>query len=204
MTGLIERLLNAISNPVIVTIIISFILTLIVLWKLFEKQHDFIKERVELLRQENEDLRKQIQIFREENERLRNASSIIVRAVDQLQSQPILGQKQLEELHGISESIKKAVEQNLPASRALIESAQSITDELRKIAELNELSIGNQSDMIHGLQYAIEKRASDADILLIVQQLINVVGQSQQQLGGSISKLEQQAQALLRQRGLKP
>jgi ABC-type transporter Mla subunit MlaD len=176
------------------------VLTLVVLWKLFEKQHDFIKERVELLRQENEDLRKQIQIFREENERLRNTSSMIVRAVDQLQSQPILGQKQLEELYGVSEAIKKAVEQNLPASRALIESTQSVTHELRKIAELNELSIVNQSQMIDNLQRAIKRRASDEDILMIVQQLIRIVGQSQRQLGESVSNLEQQTEALLSQK----
>src|SRR5580765_8602869 len=120
MIELLKRLLDIIANPVLVAVIVSFVMTVLILWRLFEKQHDFIKERVELLRQENEDLRRQIQIFKEENERLRNASSMIVTAVDELRAQPLLSQKQLEELHTISEAARKAVEQSLPATREVI------------------------------------------------------------------------------------
>src|SRR5712664_4878476 len=103
MTELFLKLLDKIKDPVLVAILISFLLVVFILWRLFGKQHEFIQERVEILRrenedlqrfvrdrveilrQENDDLRKQIQIFRDENERLRTASSNLVVAVRQIQ-----------------------------------------------------------------------------------------------------------------------
>jgi len=196
MADLIGKLLSIISDPVVITVIVSFGITITVLWKLFEKQHEFIRERVELLRQENEDLRRQIQIFREENERLRKASAMLVNAIEDLRAQPLLTQKQLDELRTISETAKQAADQSLPATRALIDRSSLLVDEIRHIVKINEHSLMIQKDGFNQLAAALERRASNQEIIKILGDLIEIVGHSQQKLGDGIMQLEERARKL--------
>ncbi len=53
MDKLLGKLFEVISDPVLIVVIIGFALTIAILWRIFGKQHDFIKERIELLRQES-------------------------------------------------------------------------------------------------------------------------------------------------------
>lgn len=205
MTELLKTIFDAIGNPVLVAIIASFALTVLILWRLFEKQrelfktqHEFIRERIDLYKQENDELRRQIQSFRNENERLRSASSMIVEAVDELRAQPLLGQKQLDELQAISEAAKKAVEQSLPATKEVIENSSRMIEAVQQIAITNERALNVQIEGFAQLQGAIRERASDQQILAIVQELIHVVGENQRGLGDSIRELEERAQALRR------
>lgn len=198
MADLIGKLLNIISDPVVVTVVVSFGITITVLWKLFEKQHDFIRERVELLRQENEDLRRQVQIFREENDRLRKVSTMLVNAVEDLRAQPMLTQKQLDELRAISETAKQAAAQNIPATRALIDKSSLVVDEIRHIVEINQHSLMIQKDGFNQLAAALEQRGSNQEILKILSDLIEIVGHSQQKLSDSIMQLEERVQKIKR------
>lgn len=205
MTELLKRIFDAIGNPVLVAIIASFALTVLILWRLFEKQrelfktqHEFIRERIDLYKQENEELRRQIQAFRNENERLRSASSMIVDAVDELRAQPLLGQKQLNELQAISEAATKAVEQSLPATKEVIDNSSRMIEAVRNIAITNERALKIQIEGFAQLQAATRERASDQEILAIVQELIHVVGENQRGLGDSIRNLEERADAIRR------
>jgi type II secretory pathway pseudopilin PulG len=205
MTELLKRILDAIGNPVLVAVIASFALTVLILWRLFEKQrelfktqHEFIRERMDLYRLENEELRRQILTFRNENERLRSTSSMIVNAVDELRAQPLLGQKQLEELQTISEAAKKAVEESLPATKEVIENSSRMIEAVQQIARTNEQALNIQIEGFGQLQHAIRERASDKEILAIVQDLIHLVGESQRGLGDSIRDLEERALSMRR------
>lgn len=214
MTDLLGKLLDKIADPVLVAVIISSVLVIFVLWRFFGKHYDFvegqvdilkkvneesqkfIRERVDMLRQENEDLRKQIQIFRDENERLRKASSMLAEAVEQIRAQPLLSKQQVEELHVISERAEKAAEANLPATREVIESSLRLIQAVRQIENLNEMSLSIQEQGFSRLERAITERSSDRDVIEIVQQLIHLIGESQHTLGGRIMQLEDQARKL--------
>ncbi|MBI4469735.1 MAG: hypothetical protein HY650_10485 [Acidobacteria bacterium] len=98
MDTLLEKLLEVIGDPVIIAVVLAFGITIGVLWRLFTKQHEFIRERVELLRQENQDLRKQVEQLRTENERLKNLSSQIQAVVVTLREQSSISENALERI----------------------------------------------------------------------------------------------------------
>jgi hypothetical protein len=165
---------------------LSFALTVLILWRLYDKQRElfqtqteFIRERMDLYKQENEELRRQILAFRDENERLRNASSMIVDAVDDLRAQLLLSQKHLDELQTISEAAKMAVEQSLPATKKVIENSSRMIEAVQRIARANEQALEIQIGGFNNLQRAIRERAADKEIAAIVQELIHLVGESQ-------------------------
>lgn len=182
MPELISRLLNIISDPVIVIVIISFGITITVLWKLFEKQHEFIRERVELLRQENEDLRRQILIFRDENERLKKVGTMLTSAIDDLRAQPLLTQKQLDEVNRVSETAIRAAEQSIPITNML--------------AQVSENIFIAQRDGFTQLAEALERKAPYFEVVNIVQELIRIVGRNQESLTENIRQLEARAHRL--------
>jgi len=214
MNELLGRIFDAIGNPVLVAVVASFALTVFILWKLYEKQrelfqthyekqtelfqtqHDFIQQRMDIYKKENEELRGQIQAFRDENERLRTASSMIVGAVDELRAQPLLSQKQLDELQTISESAKLAVEQSLPATKNLIENSSRMIQAVQQIASANEQALQIQIGGFDNLQRAIRERAADNEIAVIVQELIHRVGESQRELSDSVRELEERARSI--------
>jgi hypothetical protein len=182
MPELISRLLNIISDPVVVIVIVSFGITITVLWKLFEKQHEFIRERVELLRQENEDLRHQILIFRDENERLKKVTMMLTSTIDDLRAQPLLTQNQLDEIRKVSETAIRAAEQSIPITN--------------KLVQLNENLFITQREGFNQLAYALERKAPYLEIVDIVQELIRIVGKNQQNLSENIRQLEERAHRL--------
>jgi len=203
MTDLLGRIFDAIGNPVLIAVIASFALTVLILWKLFDKQRElfqtqteFIRERMDLYKQENEELRRQILTFRSENERLRKASSMIVDAVDELRAQPLLSQKQLDELQIISSAAKMAVERSLPATKEVIENSSRMIEAVQLIARANEQALEIQVAGFNNLQQAIRERAEDKEIAAIVQEFIHLVGQSQGGLSNSIRDLEERARSL--------
>lgn len=203
MTDLLGRIFDAIGNPVLVAVIASFALTVLILWRLFDKQRElfqtqteFIRERMDLYKQENEELRRQILTFRSENERLRNSSSMIVNAVEELRAQPLLSQKQLDELQAISEAAQKAVEQSLPATKQVIENSSRMIEAVQRIAMTNAQALEIQMEGFTNLQLAIKERAADKEIAAIVKELIHLVGQSQERLSISIRDLEERARSI--------
>jgi hypothetical protein len=214
MTDLLGKLLDKIADPVLVTVIISSVLVVFLLWRFFGKHYEFvrgqvdilkqvneesqkfIRERVDMLRQENEDLRKQIQIFRDENERLRKASSMLAEAVEQIRAQPLLTEQQLEELHVISERAKQAAENNVPATREVLESSLRLIEAVREMENISGMSLNIQREGFSRLEHAISERAPNREVIEIVQQLIHLIGESQHTLGDRIMQLEEQARRL--------
>jgi hypothetical protein len=210
MTELLGRIFDGIGNPVLIAVIASFALTALILWKLFDKQRElfdkqrelfqdqteFIRERMDLYKQENEELRRQLVTFRSENERLRNTSSMIVDAVDELRAQPLLSQKQLDQLQVISETAKIAIEQSLPATRKVIENSSRMIEAVQQIANNNEQALEIQIVGFDNLQRAIRERAPDKEIAAIVKELIHLVGESQRGLSNHIRDLEERARAI--------
>ena len=151
---------------------------------------------MDLYKQENEELRRQLLTFRSENERLRNTSSMIVDAVGELRAQPLLSQKQLDELQTISEAAKKAVEQSLPATKEVIANSSRMIEAVQQIARTNEQALEIQIGSFNHLQRAIRERSSDTEIAVIVQELIHLVGESQRELSDSIRNLEERARVI--------
>jgi hypothetical protein len=213
MTDLLGKLLDKITDPTLVVLIISFALAIFIVWRFFEKQHafvreqvdilkqvneesqKFIRERVDMLRQENDDLRKQIQIFRDENDRIRKASSTLIKAVEQIQAQPLLTKQQIDELHIITERAKQAAENNPLLAREFAAISSRLIEAVR---ESGSMSLSVQQEGFSRLEHAISVRASDREVIDIVQQLIHLIGESQRRLGDRIMELEEQALRLSR------
>ncbi|HJP95835.1 MAG TPA: hypothetical protein VJ843_00530 [Candidatus Saccharimonadales bacterium] len=202
MAELLKKLLETASNPVIVIIILLFALTITVLWRLFEKQHDFIRERVELLfqkqhdfirerleilktenehlqrqvksfREDNEKLHLQMQVFREENNQLRKASSAIVRAVEDLQKQPLLYQQHIDEINTLTREVAESLQRNASIQ---LEAFYSLREDLKR---------------------AVRERASEEDIVSIIQELVSIVGYSQRESSERIIDLGTKVRKLL-------
>ena len=66
MNRVIEWLLTVIRDPILIAVVLFCALIIWLLWKLFGKQHEFLKERIDELRKESESLRKQRDECREE------------------------------------------------------------------------------------------------------------------------------------------
>jgi hypothetical protein len=209
MIELLGKLLDRI-DPVLAAVIISFVLTIFVLWRFFGKQHEFFREQADtwkqdasLWKQDNEELRKQIQFFRgeiqlfkEENDRLRKASSMLVVAVEQIQAQPLLGEQQIEELRMIAETAKRAVLENLPVTNEVVKSSIRIFEAVQEINRMNEISLSIQKEGFGKLENAIRESASNQDVIAITQQLIHLIGENQRGLADRIMELDQQAREL--------
>ena len=107
MDKLLLKLLDFVSDPTVVLIVVLFTITIAVIWKLFSKQHEFIRERLDLLQKENEELRQQIQIFKEENAKFREASARALEITKELSEQPLLSEDHLNELRAISRFLEE-------------------------------------------------------------------------------------------------
>jgi len=78
MDTVLEQLLAIAGDRVIIAIILALGVTVGVLLRLFIKQRQFIRERLEVLRQENQDLRKEL---RTENEAVKSLAGQIPKLI---------------------------------------------------------------------------------------------------------------------------
>ena len=85
-----------------------------------------------------------------------------------------------------------------PLFKSALEESASVWQRTGEVP--NEQSLSIQSEGFHNLQRAITERASDQEILKIIQRLIHLFGESQRGIGRGIEDLEQQAHDLLSRR----
>lgn len=137
MDTLLEKLFSVVSDPVVIAVIIAFGITIGVLWRLFTKQHDFIRERLELLRQENQDLRTHIDELRTENERLKSLSGQIQAIVVTLREQSSMSEEVLGQIVAVERKVLPELTSSLTTvSETSQRSAYEISSALKEVSKV--------------------------------------------------------------------
>src|SRR5215217_6705573 len=156
METILQRLLDAIGDPVVVIVVLVSLATVWMVWRLFGKQHEFIRERIDLLRQENDDLRRQMDEFRKENQefknentRLKELSSHLSKLLDELRAQPLLKEEIASDLSKLSQAADRLLREELPDARK--ELASSIFEIVRHLDDLRDLNFKSSHELISGL-----------------------------------------------------
>jgi hypothetical protein len=146
MDVLLKKLLEIVSDPIIIAIILAFGITIGILWRLFAKQHEFIRERVDLLRQENQDLRRHIEELRTENERLKSLSGQIQAVVVTLREQSSMSENALERIVAVERKLLPELSSSLATvSESSQASAHHITSALMELKQvLTRQFVGRQ------------------------------------------------------------
>jgi len=143
MDTFIEKLLTVVGDPVIIAIILAFGITIGVLWRLFTKQHEFIRERLDLLRQENQDLRQHIEALRTENERLKSLSGQIQAVVVTLREQSSVSENALQRIVAVERDILPELSASL--TKASESSGRSADQVSSALSELREVLVGRSA-----------------------------------------------------------
>jgi hypothetical protein len=195
MNDLISKLLGFIGDPVIATILIGFVIAIGIIWKLFSQQHAFIKERLDLLHNENIRLREQVQRFEEENKKLRESNLQFQFALKTLREQPLLTREHLEAVKAISET-----QLSLPykVGQVVTTSIKNL-DEL--LVELRGATLESGNMVYQGLQnlnMTLQESFSTKQLAEIVNDLINEITRAESERLGAIEKLQDRLQQQLK------
>jgi cell division protein FtsB len=194
MADLLLKLLSFIRDPRIILIAISFFLLVLLIWKLLEKQHEFLKERLDTLLQSNEDLRKQINILREENERLRQSTTIISTVAGDLQSQPQRLQRQIAE----AEKVIRQIADNAAARPDHIRQLESfLTNMLSEISRGTEEAARIQHDGLLRLDASLRRLGPNHEILRLIRDMSQALLANREQSLTALDQVSRQATALL-------
>ena len=176
MDTLIEKLVSVISDPLLITIILGFALTIGALWKVFGKQNDFIKERVDLLKEENRGLRARVSEFKEENDRLRQIVSEMSKILSGLQEQPLLSRRTTDSLTIVAEKTDRIVSFNEDMLELLKIASSEMQDGIRI---MNKFSIDYRMCFQEGVKAIIsilrQKERTNDEIVLVLNDLIQFV-----------------------------
>ena len=169
MIELFSKILSLISDPTVVVILLCFALTLVLIWKLFGKQYEFVKDRLEMLSKENENLRTQIETFRQENERLGKSTAMISGFVRDLQSQP----EKMQQLESLLRSMLSLLSQD--AARM----------------------VQVQKDGFASLEGALKNLGPNREVVQLINGILEALQASQNQSARSLDELTKHATALL-------
>lgn len=168
MIELFGRLIGTIGEPAVVAVSLAAALILAAMKLFYDKQHEFLRERLEYLRQANEDFRRKVEelkdqmtAFEEENRKLRDISSVLAGVARELQDYPTLTSDQLRQLLGTFESL-----------------------------------VSSQHQGFARLEAAVKQRAPDREVPAILQQLIDVIAQTRREAGAQLQDLRSRARRL--------
>ncbi len=195
MLDLFTKLLTYVRDPNIILIAISFVLILLVVWKLFEKQHAFLMERVDTLVQSNEDLRKQINMLRDENERLRQSTTIISTVARALQSQPQEMEEQIAEVKRLTEQLAIGA----PGRPEQLQQLQVLLrDMFERLASLTaEVALVQRTGFAR-IQEELQRSGPSQDVVRLIHDMSQALLYSQRESSASLDEVAKRAAALLR------
>jgi regulator of replication initiation timing len=198
MDKFIEKIFEIVGDPTIIVIISAFIITIIILWRFFNKQHQFIKERLDLMRQENEDLRKQLSSFKEENEKLRIVTNSLNTFSNTLQKQPLLSEETTISLKILSEKTKSVIEFNEDLKHSIFSVIGVVRSEIQSQIYSSEKSSKYIYDGIKELENIISKKErTNEEISIVINKLVDYINTSASEKNEQLKNLKEMAQRLL-------
>jgi chromosome segregation ATPase len=194
MVELFSKFVSLFRDPVLIAVVVSFGLTLFVVWKLFDKQYEFVKARLDMLLKENEDLRKQIELFRQENDRLRQSTKMISIVVEDLRTQP---QKIEKQLAGI-DTLHSQLVRGLTASEAQAQQLRSfLSDLLNEVSSQNVAAAHIQKEAFYRLEAAISNLAPQRELIDLIRHMFSALRDNQIHSMKTLEEIERQAAALM-------
>ena len=193
MVELLSKIVGLVRDPVLVAVVLSFGLTVILIWKLFDKQYEFVQARLDMMQRENEELRKQIAVFRQENERLRQATQMISIVVEDLRAQPQKIERQLAEIDTLGSQLAKG----MTARDAQVEQLKSFFDAtLIAISNQNSQFTTIQSGF-ERLELALQKLGPSRELVQLIRQTLQALRDNQHRSLASLDEIEGHAAAFL-------
>ena len=200
MEALIKKMLESISDPVLIVVIIGFSITIVMLWRIFEKQHDFFKERVDLLRQENEDLRIQLKEFKEENERLINTSRKMSSILHELQKQPLLSKETTESLSLVAQKADELFIFNQEINATIQKASKELQSNLKSIEHISFDSSSKIQIGIKQIENVINKKErSNEQISIVLNDLVEFIEVTENLKQEQLERIKNNARNLLTQ-----
>jgi len=200
MDILLEKLIEFINDPVLITVIVGFVLTIIILWRIFGKQHEFIKERIELLRQENNDLRIQLKEFKEENGRLRQTTKDMTHILVDLQKQPLLSSETTKSLSLVAEKANYFVGFNREITESIQNASKLLQNGFSSMEKTNLESAHRIQDGIMQIEYVISKKErTNKEISNVLYQLVEFIEENEKSKREQLAQLKENAHQLLKQ-----
>ena len=200
MEALINKMLESISDPVLIVVIIGFSITIVMLWRIFEKQHDFFKERVDLLRQENEDLRIQLKEFKEENERLINTSRKMSSILHELQKQPLLSKETTESLSLVAQKADELFIFNQEINATIQKASKELQSNLKSIEHISFDSSSKIQIGIKQIENVINKKErSNEQISIVLNDLVEFIEVTENLKQEQLERIKNNARNLLTQ-----
>ena len=198
MDKLLEKLLGVINDPVLITVIVGFALTITILWRIFGKQHEFIKERIELLRQENNDLRNQLKEFKEENDRLRQTTTEMSGILADLQKQPLLSKETTKSLSLVAEKANYLVEFNQDITESIQKASILLQDGFKTMEHTNLESAHRIQIGIQKIEQVISKKErTNEEISKVLYQLITFIEETEKSKREQLAKIRDNARQLI-------
>lgn len=199
MNKLLEKLLEVISDPVLIVVITGFALTIAILWRIFGKQHEFIKERIELLRQENGDLRNQLKEFKEENDRLRHTAAEMSAILADLQKQPLLSEKTTASLSQVAEKANYLIEFNQQTTKSIQRAFVELQDGFNKMEYISADSAAMIQKGIKEIEYVVSKKErTNEEISIVLNQLIEFIEETEGSKRKQLAHIKDSARQLLK------
>jgi hypothetical protein len=198
MDKLFEKIFSIIGDPTIIAIISAFAITIIILWRIFDKQHQFIKERLDLMRQENADLRKQLSSFKEENEKLKNVTNSLKIFSNTLQKQPLLSEETTISLKILSDKTKNIMECNDDLKQSIYSAINSMQSGIESMNYSSEKSSKYILEGIRELEHVVvKKERTNEEISIVVNKLVDYIAISESEKKERLTNLKEMAQKLL-------
>jgi hypothetical protein len=189
MGELLQQLAGLIKNPAVVASLLSGSAVIAVVRWFYEKQHAFIRERLDLLDKENADIRRRNEELKEiaatakeENKRLREVAGDLGRVVEQLRQEPLLTRQHLEELREATKAV-----QSLPSSTLRILERSSILS-----ADL----VSAQEEGFSRLEQAIRESPGSRELIDVLQRTLGLIADAHSTAGGEAEALKEELRRL--------
>jgi len=158
----------------------------------------FIKERIELLREENSDLRNQLKDFKEENERLRTTSSEMSTIVESLQKQPILRESTIKSLSVVEEKTSYLLEFNKDATESLRYAMMEFQEGISSMHHNSEVHSEKVYNGIREIEHVISrKERSNKEITFVLNELVEYIEESESSKRNQLQQIKNSARHLL-------
>jgi predicted RNase H-like nuclease (RuvC/YqgF family) len=186
MMELMGRLLNLVRDPTVVVTVVTAALILLVMRRFYEQQHAFLKEQMDYLRRSYDEqhsfLSERLGLLRQENEAFRHR-------VEELTAQMKLVQEENQRLKSLTATFTALARQ--------IQESPSLSDALvRELRQFSELTASIQHSGFARLEAALRDRAADREVIAIVHELVEAIGDSQSATAQRLRALETRTRGL--------
>lgn len=190
MLELLEQLVSFVKNPAVAASLLSGLAVIATVRWFYEKQHQFIRERLDLLdkenaeiRRRNDELRDAAEAAKEENKRLRQVAADLGQVVEQLRQEPLLTRQHLEALREATKAV-----QDLPSSALrIVERSSALSAEL----------VGVQTEGFYRLEMAIRENSGSRELRDVLERTLGLIARTHATTGEEAEALKEELRRLI-------